>query len=68
MFNKEQFVDDLTKLRHEMALTRKIVAQEANVHPSTLQGIENNTYSPQIETFLKLCKWMKVEPSKYFKK
>jgi len=67
IFNNEKFKDDLFRIRTEKELSRKEIAQRSKVHQSTIQGIENNLYSPQIETFLKLCKWMEVKPTIYFK-
>lgn len=67
MFNKQQFSEDLSRLRHKKELSRKQVANEAGVHYGSIQGIENQDYEPRSGTFLKLCKWMETEPINYLK-
>ena len=66
MFRNNDFKEDLFKMRTQKILSRRQVAKQSGVHCSTIQGIENNLYSPRIDTFLKLCKWMEVSPFKYF--
>ena len=66
MFRNNDFKEDLFRMRTQKILSRRKVAKESGVHYSTIQGIENNLYSPRIETFLKLCKWMEVKPTIYF--
>ena len=65
-FNHDLFRKDLiTKRMIELAITIRQAAAIAGVSASTISRIENRK-SFDMETFVKLCLWLKSEPSKYF--
>lgn len=65
-FNYELFRKDLIIQRViELETTIREAAKIANVSASTISRIENRK-SFDMETFVKLCLWLKSEPSKYF--
>ena len=65
-FNYELFRKDLITQRViELETTIREAAKIANVSASTISRIENRK-SFDMETFVKLCFWLKAEPSKYF--
>ena len=65
-FNHELFRKDLIMQRViELEITVREVAEIAGVSASTISRIENRK-SFDMETFVKLCQWLKSEPSKYF--
>ena len=65
-FNYDLFRKDLlTRRMIELSITIRQAAAIAGVSASTISRIENFK-SFDMETFVKLCLWMKTEPSKYF--
>lgn len=65
-FNYDLFRKDMiTKRMIELGITIRQAAAIAGVSASTISRIEN-LKSFDMETFVKLCLWMKTEPSKYF--
>ena len=65
-FNHDLFRKDLiTKRVIDIGITIRQAAAIADVSASTISRIEN-LKSFDMETFVKLCLWMKTEPSKYF--
>lgn len=65
-FNYDLFRKDLITQRViELETTIREAAKIAGVSASTISRIENRK-SFDMETFVKLCLWMKSEPSKYF--
>lgn len=65
-FNHDLFRKDLlTRRMIELGITIRQAAAIAGVSASTISRIENRK-SFDMETFVKLCLWLKYEPSKYF--
>lgn len=65
-FNYDLFRKDLITQRViELETTIREAAKIAGVSASTISRIENRK-SFDMETFVKLCLWLKSEPSKYF--
>jgi DNA-binding XRE family transcriptional regulator len=65
-FNKQQFKDDLMIIRNKRNFSRAMVEREVGVSVSTMQTIEEGRFMPNINNFLKLCKWMGIPPTIYF--
>lgn len=67
MFNQKKFSEDVFKFRTLNDMSRKQLGLECGVHFASIQGIENQEYDPRTGTFLKLCKYMNIEPFNYLK-
>lgn len=70
-FNYLKFKKDISKKRvprlHSQYKSVRAAAEEAGIHFSTFSRIER-FQPPDIETFARICNWMKVHPKKYFKR
>ncbi len=65
-YNAKQLKDDLiTKRCIELDQTLDETAKEIGVSKATLSRIEK-LRSIDIDTFAKICTWLKTEPNKYF--
>lgn len=62
--NKERKVAKrLLELRLERGITQGNLAEKAGVERKTVNRIENAHFSPNLNTFIRLCKALKVKPS-----
>lgn len=66
MFDKKYFSERVKAKRWRERTSLREVSIETGVSAPTLSRMENENL-PDIETFAKLCKWMKVNPGKFFK-
>lgn len=53
----------LLDLRLERGLSQGALADKAGVDRKTVNRIENDHFSPNLNTFIRLCKALKVKPS-----
>ena len=53
----------LLDLRVERGLSQGALADKAGVDRKTVNRIENDHFSPNLNTFIRLCKALKVKPS-----
>lgn len=53
----------LLDLRMERGLTQGDLAEKAGIDRKTVNRIENDHFSPNLNTFIRLCKALKVKPS-----
>ena len=66
MFNMKLFADDLFMFRSKKKLSRAKAAHQIDVHPSTIQSLEEYSSDPRIITYYKVCKWMGKSMEFYF--
>lgn len=66
MFNNKLFADDLFMFRSKKGLSRAKAAYQIDVHPSTIQSLEEYLSDPRIITYYKVCKWMGKDMDFYF--
>lgn len=67
-FDATQFKKDVIYYRRiVLDITFDEVKKQIGVSKSTLSRIENGS-TPDLDTFGKICGWLKLEPNKYFKK
>jgi putative transcriptional regulator len=57
----------LKETRLERGLSQQALADKSGIDRKTVNRIENNHYSPNMETFLSLCAALKVKPTLFFK-
>lgn len=53
----------LLDLRMERGLTQGDLAEKAGIDRKTVNRIENDHFSPNLNTFIRLCRALKVKPS-----
>lgn len=53
----------LLEMRLERGMTQDGLADKAGVDRKTVNRIENDHFSPNLNTFIRLCKALKVKPS-----
>jgi len=53
----------LLDLRTERGLSQSELADKAGLDRKTVNRIENDHFSPNLNTFIRLCKALKVKPS-----
>lgn len=65
MFDNKQFAFDLIyKRRIELDVSMDDACIEIGISKPTLSRIERGK-KPDIDTFAKVCKWLKEDPNKY---
>ncbi len=64
-FNHDVFTSDINNKRLVDDLNLRQAARQIGISASTLSRIENGN-PPEIETFGRICQWLKEPPSKYF--
>jgi|SRR5882672_2198486 len=62
-FSIQEFADQLSKARAGRGVRE--VAREIGISHATLSRVENGN-QPDLETFQKICAWLKVDPSEFF--
>lgn len=66
LFNAKAFKTDIvTKRCIEGNFSFRQAAKAIGIGPVTLMRVEKMSV-PDIDTFLKICKWLKSNPTKYF--
>lgn len=64
-FNKEVLRRDLITKRYiDKVISMDIAAKEIGISKATLSRAENNK-TIDIDTFVKICNWLKTEPQNY---
>ncbi len=58
--------DVITKRCIDNDMTMEQASQQIGISKATLSRIENKKM-PDVDTFFKLCKWLKSDPKKYYK-
>jgi len=53
----------LLDIRTERGLSQSELADRAGIDRKTVNRIENDHFSPNLNTFIRLCKALKVKPS-----
>jgi transcriptional regulator with XRE-family HTH domain len=66
VFNNEKLRKDLiTRRVIDLNISLDKAAEEIGVSKATLSRIENNK-TPEVNSFCKICSWLKTNPSDYF--
>ena len=64
---KEKMVADrLRDFRIQAELSQQALAELAGIDRKTVNRIENNHFSPNLDTLLRLCQALSVKPVKLF--
>jgi len=56
----------LLEIRVERGMSQITLAERAGLDRKTVNRIENDHFSPNLNTFIRLCKALKVKPSEVF--
>lgn len=57
----------LIDLRIEQGLSQDALAEKAGIDRKTVNRIENDHFSPNLNTLIRLCRALKVQPSQLLK-
>lgn len=63
---QEQLAQRLYETRKALGLTQQEVADFAGIDRKTVNRIENNHFSPNVETLLRLCVVFNTKPATLF--
>lgn len=64
--NEKLVADRLREFRESAELTQGDLAKLAGIDRKTVNRIENNHFSPNLDTLLRLCVAMSIKPVKLF--
>lgn len=64
---QKQVATNLRKLRKQCQFSQQALADYAGVDRKTINRIENNQFSPNLDTLLRICYVFQCQPTELFK-